>query len=264
MPAPNCRVLCLALLNLSLAAVVCLSATTPRAEADEFRTRVVSSVPVRTTRIPYTADVTLRDVSATRLGVRVVLDLRQFQANAAGILSRVLDETCHHKYAAAVADAGAQGASVTLRGQFQAKFFTCNDSDPKVHYRGSLMFGQNVDVAAAASARVRGNCLHLQLDGLQLDLVGLVGGLAEIVGLQDKAQELIIEKGNAILAGHPVCPKLPPEFAALDPEFYGGGTTEIGSGGVGAYLDGSVDVSAATLLSLVQVMIDKDLLEGVQ
>ncbi|MCA0873876.1 hypothetical protein LCL97_23845 [Seohaeicola saemankumensis] len=233
------------------------------AQADGFRTQFIRSVAVRGVPLPYSAIVDVTPRGPTRLGIRVLLDLRDMQRNAPGLLSTVLDETCNQKYAVAVADAGASGSSVTLRGQFQAKLFTCNTSDPKVHFRGPLALGQNLNVAASAEAVVRGQCLHLRMTDLDADLAGLIGDIADLTGLDDKAQDLVLTRGNEVLSRHPICPELPQELAGLDPRFFGGGTTELGKGGVGAYLDGSIDVSAATLLDLVEVMIERDLLEGV-
>lgn len=246
------------------AALTCGLLMASLSHADDFRTRITQTLPVRGSQLPYSASILLTEVSPTRLGLHVLLDLRHLQRNAPAILSTVLDETCQHKYAVAVADATADGSTITVRGQFQAKFFTCDTSDPKVHRRTSLMLGQNLNVVATASAAVKGQCLHFRLNDLQLDLVGLIGDVAEVTGLTEKAQTLIIDKSNEVFASRPVCPKLPPELAALDPAYYSGGTTEIGDGGVGAYLKGSVDVSAATLLGLVDLMIKKDILAGVQ
>ncbi len=131
-----------------------------------------------------------------RLGIRVLQDLRQIQRNALGLLSTVLDETCHHKYAVAVANTGASGSSVTLRRQFQAKSVTCNTSDPKVHYRGPLALGQNLNVTASAATVVRGQCLHLRMTDLDTDLVGLMGDIADLTGLDDQAQILVLTRGS--------------------------------------------------------------------
>ena len=117
---------CLRALVLALFGLLPLLVRAHPAQADGFRAQLSRSVAVRGAPLPYSAIVDVTPRGPTRLGIRILLDLRYLQRNAPGLLSTVLDETCNHKYAIAVADAGASGPSVTLRGQFQAKFFTCN------------------------------------------------------------------------------------------------------------------------------------------
>jgi hypothetical protein len=101
---------------------------------------------------------------------------------------------------------------------------------------------------------VRHPCVRAHLVFVQLDPLGFLGGVVDLFGLTDKAEGLIVERAEAALAKHPVCPELPPEIASLDPRYIAGGVREVGEGGVGAALSGSVDTSAATLLDLVRVM----------
>ncbi len=235
-------------------ALVCVAAS---AQSDEFNLKVRDEVAVKGTGVPYTLYVSLAEVTPTRLGIDAFMDLRELQRYVPVLASNVLDETCKHKYALAVSDARAEEDTIVATGQFQAKFFACNTDDPEKHYRGVLLFGQNVNVVAKAAADVKGNCVRLRLVDVELDLVGFVGTVSDLVGLTDKARELILEKGGEALAKNPICPELPDELASLDPEFTSGGTREIGDGGVAAALSGSVDTSAATLLDLILLMQEK-------
>lgn len=230
--------------------------------ADEVAFKIRQSLSVRGASLPLTFYLRLTDQAQNRLGVDAFVDLRAFQVNAPGLFSGVLDETCKRFFAVAISGAEAKGDTVTVRGQFQAKFFACDTRDPKVHYRGVLLLGQNVNFSASARATARGNCVRFQLVDVALDPLGFLGGVSDLVGLTEGAAELILEKGNAVLADHPVCPELPPSIASLDPDFTAGGVREIGAGGIGAALQGSVDTSAATLLDLVAALDRKGLLEG--
>ncbi|MBT3141141.1 MULTISPECIES: hypothetical protein [Roseobacteraceae] len=221
------------------------------AYADDFNLSISRTVAAKGAQIPYALHIRLREAGKTRMGIAAVLDMRHVQANVPGLFSGVLQETCKAKYAVAIAEAHAEGKAVAVSGQFQAKFFLCDDDDPKTHYRGALLLGQNVNFQAKASAEVKGQCLVLKLVDVTLDPTGFLGGVADVLNLTEKAQTLILEKSAEVLAKHPICPELPPELAMLEPDFRSGGTQEIGKGGIGAYLNGSVDVSATTLVDLL-------------
>lgn len=205
-------------------------------------------------QLPYDVYLRFIDVGPTRMGVDAFVDLRGIQANAPGLLSRVLDETCKRKLAVAISDVIAQGDELRVRGQFQAKYFRCNTRDPQVHYRGIQIFGQNVNFDLAARAMVHHPCVRGELTEIELDPLGFLGAVVNLFGVTALAERLISEKAEEVLNDNPVCPKLPSEIASLAPYFSTGGAREIGAGGVGAALNGSVDTSAATLLDLVRVM----------
>lgn len=255
--ANNARLRCQPAAKLCGVLICALLATAGVGHAEDVTFRIADSVPVKGKDLPYTLLLSLEETAPTRLGAAASLDLRSFQKNAPWILSNVLQETCKRKFALAVSDVRADGDALVAEGQVQAKFFACDTRDPKTHYRGVLLFGQNVDVLIRASADVSGNCLNLQLEDVHLDLQGFIGTVSDAIGLTDRARELILEKGAEVLAENPVCPSLPDELAGLEPSFTSGGVREIGAGGVGAALKGSVDTSAETLLDLIAVMQEK-------
>lgn len=242
-------------------AFACLLATSGAA-ADPVAFKISQNFSARGLSVPYTLYLRLTEVAQSRMGIDAFIDLRQLQRKLPRLLSQVLDETCKHKYAVAITETRAQGDAITVSGQFQAKFYTCDDKDPKVHYRGVLLLGQNVNFTAKASANVSRQCIRLRLLDVQLDPKGFLGGAADLFGLTEKAQTLILEKGEEVLAKHPICPKMPPELAMLDPYFNAGGIREIDAGGIGAALHGSVDTSSETMLSLLSLMQEKGLIDG--
>lgn len=240
---------------------VCMSGVSA-AHAEDLKFKVSESFSAKGARIPYTLYVRLSEVERTRLGLDLFLDLQGVQRNLPGLLSSVLDETCKHKFAVAITETKAQGELVVVSGQFQAKFFACNTKDPKIHYRRGLLLSQNIDFVAKASAKVSGQCIRLSLNDVALDPDGFLGGAANLLGLTEKAQTLIVEKGQEALNKHPICPKLPADLASLQPSYDGGGTREIGNAGLGAALHGSVDTSSTTLLSLLAAMQERGLIDG--
>ncbi len=224
------------------------------ATADDVALSVRETLTAQGVQLPYAVYMRFFDVTPTRMGVDAFVDLRGIQANAPGLLSRVLDETCKRKLAVAIADVSAKGEDLTVRGQFQAKFYRCNTKDPKIHYRKAQILGQNVNFKVTAQADVRHPCVRARLVALDLDPLGFLGSVVNLFGVTALAERLITEKAGEVLNDNPVCPKLPSEIASLDPRFSSGGAREIGESGVGAALSGSVDTSAATLLDLVRVM----------
>ncbi|MEY8839683.1 hypothetical protein AB9K41_11710, partial [Cribrihabitans sp. XS_ASV171] len=64
-------------------------------------------------------------------------------------------------------------------------------------------------------------------------------------------RNLLLSLAEAVLARNPICPRLPAAIASLDPDFTDGGTVEIGDGGAGVALTGSVDVSTATIIDML-------------
>jgi hypothetical protein len=74
------------------------------------------------------------------------------------------------------------------------------------------------------------------------------------------ARALIGPAVARLMANHPICPKLPPELASLSPRYEEGGTTEIVHGGAGIYLRGSVDVSTETILGILKVLQQREVL----
>ncbi|MDX1743879.1 MAG: hypothetical protein R3186_09835, partial [Ruegeria sp.] len=224
----------------TFAALLSLTLLASEASAENVEFKIANSFPVKGKQLPFSLYLSVEDSSDTRLGIEAFMDLRSLQKNAPWIFSNVLKDTCKQKYSLAVSEAKAQGDTIVASGQVQAKFHACDTDDPEVYYRGVLLFGQNVDAVVQAAADVRGKCARLRLVDLELDLHGFVGTVADLTGVTEKVSELILEKGAEILAKHPICPKLPDELAGLDPYFNSGGIREIGQGGVGVTLVGSV------------------------
>ncbi len=94
----------------------------------------------------------------------------------------------------------------------------------------------------------------------------LVGFLTEGDCLEHLSNELFHGRtqqpktAGMIMKRHPICVQMPPELASLEPSYDTGGTRELGDGGLGVYLQGSVDVSTDTLVDIMQVLQNKGIL----
>jgi hypothetical protein len=119
-----------------------------------------------------------------------------------------------------------------------------------------------VDAIATAKATVRDQCIEFSLTDVELDPRGFLGAIANLLGLTTLVRSAILEEGGKFLSENPVCATLPNEISTLAPSFSDGGAREIGNGGIGAVLSGSVDTSAATIVSLLALMKERGVLEG--
>ena len=123
-------------------------------------------------------------------------------------------------------------------------------------------FAVSVEAAARGADELSGQCLTLQVAELTLNPLGFVGTVTNFLGVTEPITQIVLEEARTLLAENPICPKLPPEVATLQPDLQSGGTREIGEGGLGAAVSGSVDVSPAAMVTLLAAFKENGLLEG--
>jgi hypothetical protein len=225
------------------------------AQADQVSYRLTETIQVQDTQLPYTVDLDLSDETPSRLGFDVVLDLRQLQQGARSAFPQEpFIDTCNARLSNPKLLVSANGDSLSVEGQFHAEFYACDRDKLRPIDRGEQVFSEVISLTAAASLNVRGQCLYFGVEDLALALKDPVDGVADQRDFMTKAQDLFIETSDAFLEQHPICLTLPPELASLTPQNFTGGTREMGDGGVGAQLKGSVDVSAATILDVLNAL----------
>lgn len=224
--------------------------------------KIPGDLPIGSQILPFVLYVGLSPETDTRLGVNSFVDLRLVQTRLPDLASGVLEETCEREIALSLTEAEAEGNLVRARGTVRARFFFCNRSDPAGEKRGTLWLSQNVDATATAKATVRDQCIEFSLTDVELDPRGFLGGIANLFGLTTVARSVVLEEAGEFLSENPICATLPEELSTLAPSFSDGGAREIGDGGIGAALSGSVDTSAATIVSLLALMEEHGVLEG--
>lgn len=234
----------------------------PASFAGEIMFRIPADLPVRSEDIPIVVYAGLSPVSDTRLGANALVDLRLVQIRLPELLSGVVVEECGQEVTLDLAGVGAEGDRLRAGGTVAARFFRCRGEGTPEEARGVRIFSMTVDAVAVATAAVRDDCVFFDLVDLQLDPQGLIGGLASLLGFTERARQGILRKAETVLAEKPVCPELPETLSSLAPSFTSGGPREVGEGGIGAALGGSVDVSAGTLVSLLAVLKERRLVEG--
>jgi hypothetical protein len=204
--------------------------------------------------MPFTFYLGLSPQSETRLAVNAFVDLRPLQAELPALASRPLDATCSLRLDFDVDDAVAEGETVRATGSVLATLYRCPGRGTEDEQRGIRLWSQRIDFVAAAAASVERDCVAFRLTDLDLRPRGLIGGVATLIGLTERARAAILDRSGTLLRANPVCPDLPETLGMLDPHYAGGGLREIGDGGLGAALSGSVDASAGTVIGLLAAL----------
>ena len=201
--------------------------------------------------VPFTLLLGLAPQAETRLGANALIDLRDLQADLPELLSGPVEPSCALGLDVDFRGAEAEGAAIRARATVVARLYRCRDRGTPEERRGSRLFTQAIDVAATASAGAAGDCVAFRLVDLELAPRGLLGGLATLFGVTERARAGILAEARDTLSDNPVCPDLPDALSRLDPRFARVGLSELGTGGIGVALAGDVDLGAQTLLDLL-------------
>ncbi|MBE9638191.1 hypothetical protein [Salipiger mangrovisoli] len=210
--------------------------------------------------LPFRAYMGLAPGGETRIAVRAAADLREIQSLLPTLLSGSVEPDCGLGLTLGLASAEAEGNAVRARGAVRAELFRCKGRGTAGERRGAHLWTQMVDFDALVGAGLRDDCVVFDLRDLALDPRGIVGGLGTLLGLTEKVRRALLEEGNAALRAAPVCPDMPEALSLLSPEFSSGGAIEIGDGGLGAALVGTVASDAARIVALLALWQRKGLL----
>ncbi|SFC62098.1 hypothetical protein [Tropicimonas isoalkanivorans] len=244
------------------AAVTRSAGIDPSSYAGEVAFKFTEDLPSKTGPIPIVLYAGLSPETDTRLAANAFVDLRLLQLRLPEILSRAIVDECGQEILLDFAGVEADGGNLRAGGIVEARFYRCRNKGTPEEQRGHRIFTQRLEAIAVATAGIQNDCIAFDLKDIYLDPYGLIGGLATFFGFTESARNAILTRGGAFLAENPVCPTLPPDLASLDPSFSQGGPRDLGDGGIGVALSGSVDTSAATLVGLVGVLKDRGLVEG--
>ncbi len=167
------------------------------------------------------------------------------------MVSGPLVENCKQTIGLDLDDFSAEDESFRFRGRVDAAFSFCRGKGTENERPGVHYLSVSVEANAKGAVNVSGQCLLMQVEELTLNPLGFVGNVTDFLGLTDNITRLVLKEATAFFEENPICPKLPPEIAVLQPNLNSGGALEIGDGGLGAAVSGSVDVSPATMVTLI-------------
>ena len=239
------------------ASALCSAASAQQVEFDLENTLTLGETEIR-----YRLDLVMTAVAPTRLAVEALLDLRDFQQRLPGLLAgEPVAEGCGSRTDLTDLSVKAEGDVVSITGLIDTQFFECERTSETGFERGAAKDRAELVFSASASASLRGKCITFALTDLALSPLQQVEDPVLAEDLQ-AVKVILLDVAGRFLEERPFCPELPPELASLDPVYEVGGPREIEDGGLGLYVDGSIDVSTGTILDILWVLQSEGIIPG--
>ncbi|MDV7143680.1 hypothetical protein R3X27_13420 [Tropicimonas sp. TH_r6] len=217
--------------------------------------RIDESLATLDTEIAYGLDLRISETAPTRLGADAILDLQDIQRKLPDLLANaVLFDKCGARITLQGLEATASGTSLIATGPLELENYECERTDPGTWQRGALTNTERALVRFEASTEVEDTCVIFRLLGVEQDPPL---PFVAVEGEDDRPEAikaLLLEAIGLMLEQRPLCPDLPPALELLDPQFTRGTPHEIGDGGVGIALEGSVDLRTTTLVEVLSLL----------
>lgn len=231
------------------------------AMAAPLELEVARTATVKNAEFKYVLDVALAAAAPTRIGIDGLLDLTDLQRQLPDLLKgkKVLD-ICSATVSIEDFAASAAGETVIGTGHFGFELFDCNRTQPDQWQRGPVKETRQSDFRAEMTAFLRDDCAVVQIEKMDLGAPPKIGPIDFSSERIQAAGELIVEAADLVLADLPFCPKLPEEVELLDPVYDSGSPHEIGDGGLGLSLTGSIDVSTSSIIEVLKLLQKRDVL----
>lgn len=211
--------------------------------------------PFEETEIAYDLDLTLTAKGPTRLGVEALLDLGDFQEQIPAMLvGEALLDLCGNETIVEDLSLSVQATKLSILGRLNFEFFVCEKTGDTTFERGAQRLAFTADVRSDISTRIIENCVVLTLEVLTLRPGQELAFLNEENENLDNARLSLIRAIGLILEETKICPDLPPELASLDPVYDQVGPMEVGEGGLGLFLSGSIDVRAEAIIAVLNAL----------
>lgn len=231
--------------------------------AQEVTFVIDATQQVRETELPYKLDLSLTAVAPTRIGVGALLDLREIQKTVPERLAdNAIIDNCGLQVRLDDLSLQALDDAIDLDGDVTITIFECSRTSERDFQRGEQKRAILANMATQATVELRDNCAYFKL--IDLTLAAPEEQREQLLedDTLESAKELMLAAVDLVLNETPLCPELPPELASLDPTYDNGGPREIGEGGLGVFLEGSVDVSPSTILDILTVLQEQQLIPG--
>ena len=226
-----------------------------QAAAQQVDFKIDETLKAGDAELPYTLDLALKSVAATRVGVEALLDLRDIQkAIPAALADRALVDGCGFQIKLDNLNIVAENDAISLDSLLGITRFDCGRISKEDFRRGEELAKFSAQVSAVVSVELRDNCAYFKIPDLTLsapesdrDKLLEESTLAEV-------KSFLLTAVDLVLSETPLCPELPDELASLDPSYDEGGPREIEDGGLGVLFSGSLDVSPATIIDVLLVL----------
>ncbi len=231
--------------------------------AQQVNFLIDATLPVRETKLPYTLDMKITAAAPTRIGVKALLDLREIQKTVPEQLAdNAVIDNCGLQARLDDLSLKAQDDAIDLNGDVTITIFECSRTSERDFQRGEQKRAILANMSTAATVELRDNCAYFKL--IDLTLTAPEEQREQLLkdDTLDSVKELMLAAVDLVLNETPLCPELPVELASLDPVYENGGPKEIGEGGLGVFLDGSVDFSPSTILDILTALQQNELIPG--
>ncbi len=224
---------------------------------------IKDTLVVGTTEIDYGLNVIMTAVSPTRVGIEAVLDFSDLQARLPDLFAdEPISDTCGTRTDLSEFVVEAQGEIISLRGKLDTQFFECTKTNENVFVRGKPMDRWIFDFSSSATARFSEKCVTYEIVDATVQPLEHLRDIEGFVEDVEALRSILLEVAGRFLSERPFCPAFPEEFEPLDPVYETGGPREIGEGGLGAFLRGSIDTSTTTIIGILRVLQEEEVIPG--
>ncbi|WP_068111862.1 hypothetical protein [Tropicimonas marinistellae] len=203
-------------------------------------------------RLPIFMEVYLEPASRTRIDVKVAGNLRAIQVNLPGLLSGVIQEECEQRIGLQLDKARSENDHIRLLGRVQLIRYKCNAANDFDSRKRTISNITAVD--ALLDGQIVDNCLYAQLEELTIEPSGLAGGVMNLLNLTERISTRVREALNAELVDKDMCFDMPDPLLALDAHVSRGGFRDFGEGHLGFVVEGSIDLNAAGVISILEML----------
>jgi hypothetical protein len=206
-------------------------------------------------QLPYRLNLELSAAAPTRVGVNALLDLREIQkAVPERLADNALVDSCGLQVRLDGLSILADGEAIALDSLLGITRFDCGRVSKNDFRRGDQLATFSAKLSAVVSVELRDNCSYLEIPDLTLSAPESTRDRLLQENTLSEVKNFLLAAIDFVLSETPLCPELPEELASLDPSYYKGGPREIGEGGLGVGLTGSVDVSPSTIIDVLLVL----------
>ena len=214
--------------------------------------RFTDSATIDGVRFPIPMAIHLRAETETELILTLQGDLGAIQRNMPALLSQELEDGCSGRSAIAVTEAVAEGENIRLFGQLQTRRYLCVGGS-----RGAELLRQTAEVEVLLAGGMVGECLVMRVRTAAVRPDGVTGGVLNVTGLSQTITRRLGESLDKALRDGDNCIDIPEEFQAFDARITGGGFREIGEGGLGAEIHGTLTINTTNFIELMGILEEK-------
>ncbi len=229
----------------------CASASAAQQVDFEFK----AFLNARASELPYTLNVALSAEAPNRVGVNALLDLREIQeALPEQLANNPLVDNCGLQVKLDDLTIGADNDAISLDSLLGITRFDCGRISQNNFRRGNELGRFSAKLSTVVSVELRDNCAYLKIPDLTLSAPDSTRDRLLQESTLSEVKNFLLAAIDLVLSETPLCPELPDELSSLDPSYDQGGPREIGDGGLGVLLNGSIDVSPSTIIDVLLVL----------